>query len=246
VSASLQVTHLTAGHDRTVVLRDLSLAVNAGQTAVVIGPNGHGKTTLLLAISGLLKPMAGEIQVDGKRVDGVAAEALADRGIVHIMQGDGLFADMTVEENLLMGAFLRSSWRERRSTLKRVYADLPVVEEKRAQKARTLSGGERRLVGLGRGMMRPARLLLIDEPSLGLAPVAIDAVYAAIRRLKAESGATILLVEENFTHIGGIADRVHILEAGAIVRSGSFADVSTDRTVVGTYLGAIVEPGAGA
>jgi branched-chain amino acid transport system ATP-binding protein len=95
-------------------------------------------------------------------------------------------------------------------------------------------------------MMRPARLMLIDEPSLGLAPVAIDAVYAAIGRLKAESGATILLVEENFTHIGAIADRVHILEAGAIVRSGSFADVSTDRTVVGTYLGAIVEPGGGA
>ncbi|HEU0193869.1 MAG TPA: ABC transporter ATP-binding protein [Gaiellales bacterium] len=246
MSASLAVQHVTAGHDRTVVLRDLSLAVNPGQTAVVIGPNGHGKTTLLMAICGLLKPMAGEIQVDGKRVDGVAAEQVADRGIVHIMQGDGLFADMTVEENLLMGAFLRSSWRERRATLKRVYSDLPVVEEKRAQKARTLSGGERRLVGLGRGMMRPARLMLIDEPSLGLAPVAIDAVYAAIGRLKAESGATILLVEENFTHIGAIADRVHILEAGAIVRSGSFADVSTDRTVVGTYLGAIVEPGGGA
>ena len=246
MSASLSVQQLTAGHDRTVVLRDLSLAVNPGQTAVVIGPNGHGKTTLLLAISGLVRPMAGEIQVDGARVDGVAAEALADRGIVHIMQGDGLFADMTVEENLLMGAFLRSSWRQRRAALRRVYAELPVVEEKRSQKARTLSGGERRLVGLGRGMMRPARLLLIDEPSLGLAPVAIDAVYAAISRLKAESCATIVLVEENFTHIGGIADRVHILEAGAIVRSGSFQDVSSDRTVVGTYLGAIIEPGAGA
>jgi len=243
VSAALSVQNLPAGYDRTLVLRDLSVAVNPGQTAVVIGPNGHGKTTLLLAISGLLKPSAGSIEFDGRRIDGTAAERLADRGIVHILQGDGLFPDMTVEENLLLGAFLRGSWRGRRATLRRVYDDLPVVEEKRGQKARTLSGGERRLVGLGRGMMRPAQLLLIDEPSLGLAPVAIDAVYAAIRRLKQESGATIVLVEENFTHIGGIADRVHILEAGKIVRSGSFEDVSNDRTVVETYLGAIVEGG---
>jgi len=242
MSAGLQVSHLTVAYDRSVVLRDLSLAVNPGQTAVVIGPNGHGKTTMLLAISGLLKPIAGEIHVDGARVDGTAAERLAERGIVHILQGDGLFPDMTVEENLLMGAFLRSSWKERRASLKRIYGELPVVEEKRSQKARTLSGGERRLVGLGRGMMRPAQLMLIDEPSLGLAPVAIDAVYAAITRIKAESGATIVLVEENFTHIGGIADRVHILEAGRIVRSGSYEDVSADRTVVETYLGAIVEP----
>jgi len=243
VSAALSVQGLTAGYDRTMVLRDLSVAVNPGQTAVVIGPNGHGKTTLLLAISGLLKPSAGTIEFDGRRIDGTAAERLADRGIVHILQGDGLFPDMTVEENLLLGAFLRGSWRGRRASLRRVYDDLPVVEEKRGQKARTLSGGERRLVGLGRGMMRPAQLLLIDEPSLGLAPVAIDAVYAAIGRLKQESGATIVLVEENFTHIGGMADRVHILEAGKIVRSGSFEDVSNDRTVVETYLGAIVEGG---
>jgi branched-chain amino acid transport system ATP-binding protein len=244
MSAALQVQDLTAGYDRTVVLRDLSLAVNPGQAAVVVGPNGHGKTTLLLAVSGLVKPMAGSILFDGRRIDGTPAERLAERGVVHILQGDGLFPDMTVEENLLMGAFLRASWRERRSALRRVYTDLPVIEEKRAQKARTLSGGERRLVGLGRGMMRPARLLLIDEPSLGLAPVAIEAVYAAIGRLKGESGATIILVEENFTHIGAVADRVHILEAGQIVRSGSYEDVSADRTVVETYLGSIVEGGA--
>jgi len=241
VSAALSVQNLTAGYDRTMVLRDLSVAVNPGQTAVVIGPNGHGKTTLLLTISGLLKPSAGTIEFDGRRIDGTAAERLADRGIVHIMQGDGLFADMTVEENLLMGAFVSSSWRGRRETLKRVYADLPVVESKRDQKARTLSGGERRLVGLGRGMMRPARVMLIDEPSLGLAPVAIEAVYAAIAKLRAESGATVVLVEENFTHIGGVADVVHILETGSIVRSGSFDELSNDRTVVETYLGSITD-----
>jgi branched-chain amino acid transport system ATP-binding protein len=148
---------------------------------------------------------------------------------------------MTVEENLLMGAFISKSWRSRRATLQQIYADLPVIESKKSQKARTLSGGERRLVGLGRGMMRPAELMLIDEPSLGLAPVAIEAVYAAIRQLKTESGASIVLVEENFTHIEGVADRVHILEAGAIVRSGSYSELANDRTVAETYLGSITD-----
>jgi branched-chain amino acid transport system ATP-binding protein len=142
-----------------------------------------------------------------------------------------------------MGAFLGRSWRDRRAALGRVFEALPIVREKRAQKARTLSGGERRLVGLGRGMMRPARLMLIDEPSLGLAPVAIEAVYAALASLREESDAAVILIEENFTHIGGIADVVHVLEAGTIVRSGSYAELSADRTVVETYLGALPEAG---
>ena len=157
------------------------------------------------------------------------------------MQGDGLFAEMTVEENLLIGAFPRASWRDRRAALKRVYAELPAVEARRGQKARTLSGGERRLVGLGRGMMRPARALLIDEPSLGLAPVAIEAVYAAIRRLRAGSPAAIVLVEENFSHVEALADVVHILESGAIVRSGGYRELADDPTVVQTYLGSLPE-----
>jgi branched-chain amino acid transport system ATP-binding protein len=125
--------------------------------------------------------------------------------------------------------------------VQRVYSELPAVESKRGQKARTLSGGERRLVGLGRGMMRPARALLIDEPSLGLAPVAIEAVYAAIRRLREESPAAILLIEENFTHVEELADVVHILESGAIVRSGTYRELADDPTVVETYLGSLPE-----
>jgi branched-chain amino acid transport system ATP-binding protein len=243
VSALLQVRGLVAGYDRSTVIRELDLSVDAGQTAVVIGPNGHGKTTMLRAISGLIKPTGGEIELDSQRIDGRAAESIAGLGVVHIMQGDGLFAEMTVEENLLMGAFTAGSWRQRRDALRRVYAELPIVQEKSGQKARTLSGGERRLVGLGRGMMRPARLMLIDEPSLGLAPVAIDAVYSAIARLRDETSAAVVLIEENFTHIEGIADVVHILEAGAIVRSGGYAELSQDRTVVETYLGSIMELG---
>ena len=196
---------------------------------------------MLNAVSGLIKPMAGEVVLEGERIETSSAESIAGKGVVHILQGDGLFSEMTVEENLLMGAFLSGSWRGRRTALKRVYGDLPVVESKKDQKARTLSGGERRLVGLGRGMMRPARLMLIDEPSLGLAPVAIEAVYAAIAKLRAESGATLILVEENFSHIGGIADVVHILESGKIVRSGSFEQLSSDRNVVETYLGSVTD-----
>ena len=119
MSAALDVSGLVAGYDRTVVVRDLSLSVEAGKTAVVIGPNGHGKTTMLLAISGLIKPMSGTVTLGDERIDGRSAESIAGRGVVHIMQGDGLFADMTVEENLLMGAFVSSSWRGRRETLKR-------------------------------------------------------------------------------------------------------------------------------
>ncbi len=237
----LEAHALRAGYDRSVVVRDLELVVEEGQTAVVIGPNGHGKTTLLRALSGLVRPSGGTVSLAGERIDGHSAEAIAALGMVHVMQGDGLFAEMTVEENLLIGAFERSSWRDRRASLQRVYAELPTVEAKRDQKARTLSGGERRLVGLGRGMMRPARALLIDEPSLGLAPVAIDAVYAAISRLRAESPAAIVLIEENFTHVEAIADVVHILESGAIVRSGAYRDLAHDPTVVETYLGSLPE-----
>jgi branched-chain amino acid transport system ATP-binding protein len=241
VTAALAVRGLVAGYDRSVVIDRLDLEVGDGATAVVIGPNGHGKTTLLRAVSGLIKPFRGEVELAGERIDGLAAEAIARKGVVHVMQGDGLFVEMTVEENLLMGAFPGGSWRGRRAALKRVYSELPAVEERKGHKARTLSGGERRLVGLGRGMMRPGRLLLIDEPSLGLAPVAIEAVYAVIRRLRAEASSAIVLIEENFTHVGDVADVVHILEAGRIVRSGSFADLSADRTVVETYLGSIVD-----
>ncbi len=241
MTAALAVRGLVAGYDRAVVIDGLDLEVEDGATAVVIGPNGHGKTTLLRAVSGLIKPFRGEVELAGGRIEGLAAEAIARKGVVHVMQGDGLFVEMTVEENLLMGAFAAGSWRDRRAALRRVYAELPAVEERRGHKARTLSGGERRLVGLGRGMMRPARLLLIDEPSLGLAPVAIEAVYAVIRRLRSEGSSAIVLIEENFTHVGGVADVVHILEAGRIVRSGPFAQLAADRTVVETYLGSIAE-----
>jgi branched-chain amino acid transport system ATP-binding protein len=234
----LEVTRMRAGYLDTTVIRDLSLAVQPGEAAVLIGPNGHGKTTLLRAISGIITPTAGRVMLAGQDVTGRPAERIAALGLVHVPQGDGLFGEMTVEENLMMGAFPATSWRDRRAGLTKIYEQFPVVAERSSQRARTLSGGERRLVALGRALMRPSQIMLIDEPSLGLAPVAIDAVYDAIGELK-RSGATLVLVEENFTHVGSVADAVHVIEAGTIIASGPFSELSTDPAIVRTYLGSL-------
>jgi branched-chain amino acid transport system ATP-binding protein len=234
----LRVTGLRAGYGDSTVIRDLDLRVGAGEAAVVIGPNGHGKTTLLRAISGLLRPAAGQVELDGTDVAGRPAEHIAGLGLVHVPQGDGLFPQLTVEENLLMGAFSGGAWRARRARLAKVYERFPVIAARAGRRARTLSGGERRLVGLGRALMRPSQIMLIDEPSLGLAPMAIDTVYEAITELKA-AGATIVLVEENFTHVGQVADSVHVLETGTIIASGSYAELSADPAIVQTYLGSV-------
>jgi branched-chain amino acid transport system ATP-binding protein len=234
----LAVSDLWASYGDAPVIRGLGVTVEPGEVAVIIGPNGHGKTTFLRAVSGLVKPSEGEVLLDGQPVQGQTPEYISQLGLVHVPQGDGLFAEMTVEENLLMGAFPTAAWRSRRRALARAYELFPGVRDRANQRARTLSGGERRLTALARGLMRPSRIMLIDEPSLGLAPVAIDTVYGAIAELKA-ADTTILLVEENFTHVGGIADMVHVLEMGVIVRSGSFSELSRDPTVVRTYLGSL-------
>jgi branched-chain amino acid transport system ATP-binding protein len=232
----LDVRALCAGYGTTTVLSGLDLSVQVGETAVIIGPNGHGKTTLLRAISSLVKSTQGEIVFEGVAIQNRSPESIAQLGIIHVPQGDGLFAEMTVEDNVLMGAFVASSWKDRKTSLERVYEIFPGVKERADQRARTLSGGERRLTALARAMMRPSKILMIDEPSLGLAPVAIDAVYAAIADLKAAS-TTILLVEENFTHVDQVADVVHVLEMGTIVMSGSYDELSHDATVINAYLG---------
>jgi branched-chain amino acid transport system ATP-binding protein len=170
----LAVSDLWAGYGDAPVIRGLGVTVEPGEVAVIIGPNGHGKTTLLRAVSGLLKPTRGEVLLDGQPTAGRTPEYISGLGLVHVPQGDGLFAEMTVEENLLMGAFPASSWRGRRRALARAYELFPGVRDRAGQRARTLSGGERRLTALARGLMRQSRIMLIDEPSLGLAPVAID------------------------------------------------------------------------
>ena len=232
----LEVRGLGTGYGQTQVLHDCSIDVPDGRLVVVIGPNGHGKSTLLRAISGLLPARTGTIRLDGIDVTGVPPQGLVRLGLVHIPQGDLLFPDMTVEENLLMGAYPASAWRERRAKRDDVFVLFPQLAGRRRQRARTLSGGERRMLALGRGLMANARLLMIDEPSLGLAPVLVDEVYAKLREIR-ERGLTVLLVEENFSHVTTLADHVYLLESGRIVREGAVDALLADPVLMSTYLG---------
>ena len=235
---TLVVSGLDSGYGETTVCREVSFEVARGETLVIVGPNGHGKTTLLRTISGLLRPTTGEITLEGRRIDGMRAEARTELGLIHVPQGDHLFGELTVEENLLMGAFPRGAWSGRQAALDRVFDVFPVLRERRTQRARTLSGGERRQVAVGRGLMRDPRLLLIDEPSLALAPVIIETVYETIAKIAAQD-ISILLVEENFTHIEDLADRVAVFEMGRIVRLGPPAEIAADETIAHSYLGVL-------
>lgn len=235
--ALLDVAGVRAGYDSTTVLHGVDLQVGRGEFSVVIGPNGHGKTTLLRTISGLVSPTAGTISLAGQDITRGRPERITARGLVHIPQGDLLFPDMTVLENLTLGAFLRKGGRaDRARQLADVYDIFPRLAERASQRARTLSGGERRMLALGRGLMADAQMLMIDEPSLGLAPVLVDEVYEQIARIH-RSGMTVLLVEENFSRVRDLADRLTLIENGSVVATGTVAQVLADPAVAATYLG---------
>jgi len=231
----LEVSNLSAGYGAATVLQDVSISVDEGKIVVVTGPNGHGKTTLLRVLSGLLPVNHGEIEFCGERLNGRSAATIVAHGLVHIPQGDLLFVDLTVEQNLFMGAYLRNAWKARRERIRRVYELFPRLEERRAQQARTLSGGERRMLGIGRGLMSNAKLLMVDEPALGLAPVLIQEVYATLARV-ARSEATVLLVEETLANAKDIADYVYLIDTGRIVHQGTMAEIGAD-VLTSTYLG---------
>ena len=235
-SPLLSVSGLVAGYGEGPVLHGVDLEVGAGELVVVIGPNGHGKSTLLKAISGLVPVAQGSIDFEGNRISDMRTERIVDLGLTQIPQGDLLFPDMTVRENLLLGAFRSVAHKRRQESLERVYGVFPRLLERSGQRARTLSGGERRMLALGRGLMSQATMLLIDEPSLGLAPVLVNEVYEHISSI-AKSGITVLLVEENVTHVRDVADRLLLMEAGRIVMSGSVDEVLADPAVMRTYLG---------
>ena len=235
-SPLLSVSGLVAGYGEGPVLHGVDLEVGAGELVVVIGPNGHGKSTLLKAISGLVPVAQGSIHFEGSRISDMRTERIVDLGLTQIPQGDLLFPDMTVRENLLLGAFRAVAHKRRQESLERVYGVFPRLLERSGQRARTLSGGERRMLALGRGLMSQATMLLIDEPSLGLAPVLVNEVYEHISSI-AKSGITVLLVEENVTHVRDVADRLLLMEAGRIVMSGSVDEVLADPSVMRTYLG---------
>jgi len=232
----LVVNGLVTGYDGRNVLIGVSLSLNSGELVTVVGPNGHGKTTLLRTISGLLPVRKGSVSLNGRTISGLPAHRVAAGGVIHVPQGDLLFAGMSVLENLLMGAYLDADQAAVTRRLDEVFTLLPKLAERQTQIAASLSGGERRMVGIGRGLMMKGTVMLIDEPSLGLAPIVIEQIYEVIARLKA-SGRTILLVEENPARVADIADRIHLLDNGAFVWSGEPSVLLQRDELLATYLG---------
>lgn len=231
----LEVQDLRSGYEGVEVLRGLSFSVAEGELVTVVGPNGHGKTTLLRTISGLVPLRAGMIRIGGQALDGHVHHAVA-RGLAHVPQGDLLFPDMSVRENLAMGAYLCRDRAERARRMDEVLTLFPKLAERRGQLVSSLSGGERRMVGIGRGLMMGGHLMMIDEPSLGLAPIIIEQIYAVIADLR-KSGRTILLVEENPARVADIADRILLLDNGEFIWSGPPADLLSSDKLVSAYLG---------
>ncbi len=232
----LELRDISAGYGVQQVLRGVSMEASEGELVTLIGPNGHGKTTLLRCISGLVRLTHGGIDFDGARLDGLEVHQIVKRGIVHVPQGDMIFPDMTVLDNLLMGAYLPSARAEADERLEGIFELLPALAERRGQVSSTLSGGERRMLGIGRGLMTGGRILLIDEPSLGLAPLAIEQIYEVIASLK-QRGRTILLVEENAERVLDLADRIYLLDDGRIVWQGAAEELADQEEILEAYLG---------
>ena len=222
----LETVALRAGYGHITVLWDVTLAFRAGALTAIVGPNGAGKTTLLRALTGLV-PHQGRIRLDGQALSGRAWD-LAERGLVMVPEGRMVFRDMSVEENLALGAYPKRCRADLPRNLERVYGLFPRLGERRRQMAGSLSGGEAQMVALGRGLMADPRVLLIDEPSLGLAPVIVQEVFGVIRRLK-EAGTTILLVEQNTRMALSVADDVHLLRGGRVRLSEPAAGLDLDR-----------------
>ena len=232
----LKVRGLHTYYGELHALCGVSLHVGEGEIVSVIGNNGAGKTTTLMTVSGVLRPRKGEIEFDGRRIDALKPAEIVAQGLGHVPEGRQLFSSMTVEENLLMGACSRRAKGTRAETLERVYALFPHLQERGRQIAGTLSGGEQQMVAIGRGLMALPRLLMLDEPSLGLSPVMVSAMFEAILRIN-QSGTTILLVEQNVFRALKLSHRGYILEDGRIVAEGPSADLLRNPQVRTTYLG---------
>jgi branched-chain amino acid transport system ATP-binding protein len=233
----LEANHLQAGYDYLQVLWDVSLYVQPGEFVALIGSNGAGKTTTLRAIAGLVAPQAGTITFDGRSIGGLPPHQIHRLGISFITEDLNLFEGMSVGDNLLLGAYTHGDSRQIRARLQTVYELFPILAERKRQLAGTLSGGERRMLAIGRGLMSQPRLLMIDEPSLGLAPKAVRSVFAALEALHRQ-GATILLVEQNVNQTLSLANRAYVMEQGRVVLQGASAELLQNEYLKDTYLGA--------
>ncbi len=231
----LAISGLAAGYGATEVLCDIDLAVVPGEIVAILGANGAGKSTLNRTISGVLRSTRGTIQFAGSAIERETPAAIVGRGLIHVPEGRCIFSDLTVAENLDLGGY-RLARARRKQNRERVFAIFPRLAERHAQRAGTLSGGEQQMLAIGRGLMAEPRLLILDEPSLGLSPLLVDELFALIRRLNTE-GITLLLVEQNVMQSLEVASRAYILENGAFVLQGSSADIRENPKLKRAYLG---------
>ena len=234
--AMLEVKDLQVYYGVIQALKGISFHVNQGEVIALIGANGAGKTTTLQTLTGILSPKSGSIVFEGKDLTRTPAHKIVEMGMAHVPEGRRVFADMSVYENLLLGAYTRKDKAEIAESLASVYKRFPRLEERKGQRAGTLSGGEQQMLAMGRALMSRPRIILMDEPSMGLSPIFVNEIFDIIREVS-ESGTTVLLVEQNAKKALSIADRAYVLETGSITMDGKAQDLLNDEAVQNAYLG---------
>ncbi|WP_170242095.1 ATP-binding cassette domain-containing protein [Streptococcus suis] len=234
--AMLEVKNLSVNYGAIEAVKDVSFEVNEGEVVTLIGANGAGKTSILRTISGLVRPSAGNISFLGNEIQKVPARKIVADGLSQVPEGRHVFAGLTVMENLEMGAFLRNNREENQANLKKIFDRFPRLEERKNQDAATLSGGEQQMLAMGRALMSQPKLLLLDEPSMGLAPIFIQEIFDIIQDIQ-KQGTTVLLIEQNANKALAIADRGYVLETGKVVLSGTGEELLASEEVKKAYLG---------
>ena len=232
----LAVNNIDTLYGKIQALWGVSLEIDEAEIVALVGSNGAGKTTLLNTISGLLHPASGSIEFLGKRIDGLASYAIVELGMSHIPEGRKLFPDMSVRENLEMGAYANRAWKQKRETLDKVYQLFPILKARQGQLASTLSGGEQQMVAMGRGLMSQPRLCIVDEPSSGLAPLIVEEIFGIIQGLR-DQDIAIFLIEQNVQQTLEIADRAYVLENGRIILEGNSKELLKEELIRKAYLG---------
>jgi branched-chain amino acid transport system ATP-binding protein len=232
----LEVKNLDTFYGKVQALWDVSINIDEAEIVALVGANGAGKSTLLNAISGVIHPTSGSIEFMGQRIDSMPPNDIVELGLSHIPEGRKLFTEMTVHENLEMGAYPSSAWKLRKETAEHIYEVFPILKERAGQLARTLSGGEQQMLAMGRGLMSRPKLCMFDEPSYGLAPRMLIEVFQVIKSLR-DQGITVLLIEQNVPRTLEVADRAYVLENGRIVMEGECCNLLTDEYIKKAYLG---------
>jgi branched-chain amino acid transport system ATP-binding protein len=232
----LEINNLSTSYGRIQVLWDVNIEVKEGEIVALVGSNGAGKTTLVNTLSGLVKPTSGQITFMGNRIDGRPLHRIVELGISHVPEGGRVFRDMSVKENLEMGAYPMHAWKKREETVNLVYEVFPLLKERQKQMANTLSGGEQQMLAMGRGLMSMPKLCIFDEPSYGLAPILVANVFQVVKTLR-DQGITIFLIEQNVKHTLEVSDRAYVLENGKIVIADTCSNLLQSAYIKKAYLG---------